>query len=379
MNYTYGLLLVFIAFISCNTRNKENLPSALEVLDSAKIEQEVKVPPLTTGNIEYNNEEAFGEVIELEGKQIIPNDSFIFQPREPKIIVKENRLVMKVFSYGKDAHPFLIFNYPEMTFIKAKGIVGPGPDEFRFPNIIPTEDSMLLCYLFEATNEKLYQLDLNGNIIPYPFKLQASKQNISQKTDIYNLRNNDFIYVDESPTGRSIIRTYQDHDSVYNQEIYSLQLNPNMKSSYAYIGDFIINPEQDRMVYIYKYFKALKFMNMDASSVKTINYNLKEFDSKTLRLADGLDKNITYYWGIMGGKDYVYCAYSGRTPIDVAKEKQKGNTYIYIEQYDWNGNPIKKYKLKDFFGKLYVDEERKTILGINPDYDDPFVEFQIPE
>ena len=120
-------------------------------------------------------------------------------------------------------------------------------------------------------------------------------------------------------------------------------------------------------------------MNMDAYSVKTINYNLKEFDSKTLRLADGLDKNITYYWGIMGGKDFIYCAYSGRTPIDVAKEKQKGNTYIYIEQYDWNGNPIKKYKLKDFFGKVYVDEERKTILGINPDYDDPFVEFQIPE
>ena len=373
---SFALVAVIIA-LSCNSGKKQTNPQPT-IQDSIQVKQP-ELPPLEAGVVEYKDDEAFGEVVELEGRQIIPADSFIFQPREPKMVVKGNRLVMKVFSFGKDAHPYLIFNYPEMTFVEAKGTVGPGPEEFRFPDIIPTKDSTLLCYLMETTDEKMYQLDLDGNIIPYSFKLQPSKQRFSQKTDIYNLQKGDFIYVDESTTGKSIIHTYQNNDSVYNQEIYSLQLTPNIKSPYAYIGDFAINSEQDRMVYAYKYFKVLKFMDMKASSVKTINYNLEEFNGKTLKMADGLDKNITHYWGISWGKNNVYCAYSGRTPIDVAKDRQKGNTYIYLEQYDWNGKPIKKYKLKDFFGRIYVDEERKTILGINPDYDDPFFEFKLPE
>ena len=71
----------------------------------------------------------------------------------------------------------------------------------------------------------------------------------------------------------------------------------------------------------------------------------------------------------------MYCVHSGRIPSDMDADWD----YIYIEQYDWNGNPIKKYKLKDFFGKIYVDEERRTILGINPNHDDPFIEFKLPE
>lgn len=363
---------------SCHSKQKPS-ESQPETQDSTRVEQP-ELPPLEAGEVEYKDESMFGEIIELEGRQIIPADSFIFQPCEPKIVLKGNRLVMKVFSFGKDAHPYLIFNYPEMTFAEAKGTVGPGPEEFRFPDIIPTKDSTLLCYLMETTDEKMYQLDLDGNIIPYSFPMKSSiQQGISLKSDIYNLKRDDFIYIDHSSTGKSIMHSYREQDSICSREIYSLQLNPNMKSPYAYGGFFAVNPEKNRMVYIYQYFSVLKFMDMDATSVKTIKYNLKEFDGRTLRMADGLDKNVTYFWGISGGDDYVYCVYSGRTPAETARECGEGNTYMYVEQYDWNGNPIRKYKLKNFFGKVYVDEARKRMVGITFAYDDPFVEFKLPE
>ena len=374
----FSLLFTFLFMASCHSKQKPS-ESQPETQDSTRVEQP-ELPPLEAGEVEYKDESMFGEIIELEGRQIIPADSFIFQPREPKIVLKGNRLVMKVFSFGKDAHPYLIFNYPEMTFAEAKGTVGPGPEEFRFPDIIPTKDSTLLCYLMETTDEKMYQLDLDGNIIPYSFPMKSSiQQGISLKSDIYNLKRDDFIYIDHSSTGKSIMHSYREQDSICSREIYSLQLNPNMKSPYAYGGFFAVNPEKNRMVYIYQYFSVLKFMDMDATSVKTIKYNLKEFDGRTLRMADGLDKNVTYFWGISGGDDYVYCVYSGRTPAETARECGEGNTYMYVEQYDWNGNPIRKYKLIDFLGQICVDEKRKIILGLTPFLDDPFVEFKLPE
>lgn len=374
----FSLLFALLFMASCHSKQKPS-ESQPETQDSTQVER-LELPPLESGEVEYKDESMFGEIIELEGRQIIPADSFIFHPREPKMVVKGNRLVMKVFSFGKDAHPYLIFNYPEMTFVEAKGTVGPGPEEFRFPDIIPTQDSTLLCYLMETTDEKMYQLDLDGNIIPYSFPMKSSiQQGISLKSDIYNLKRDDFIYIDHSSTGKSIMHSYREQDSICSREIYSLQLNPNMKSPYAYGGFFAVNPEKNRMVYIYQYFSVLKFMDMDATSVKTIKYNLKEFDGRTLRMADGLDKNVTYFWGISGGDDYVYCVYSGRTPAETARECGEGNTYMYVEQYDWNGNPIRKYKLKNFFGKVYVDEARKRMVGITFAYDDPFVEFKLPE
>ena len=105
----------------------------------------------------------------------------------------------------------------------------------------------------------------------------------------------------------------------------------------------------------------------------------EKFEEKTLHKVDGLDYNLTHYWGISGCDDYVYLVYSGRTPREVAAEWNEDNVYIYVEQYDWNGNPIRKYKLIDFLGQICVDEKRKIILGLTPFLDDPFVEFKLPE
>lgn len=120
-------------------------------------------------------------------------------------------------------------------------------------------------------------------------------------------------------------------------------------------------------------------MTMDASVIKDIDYDRQKFDEKTLHKVDGLDYNLTHYWGISGCDDYVYLVYSGRTPREVTAEWNEDNVYIYVEQYDWNGNPIRKYRLKDFFGYISVDEGRGTILGVSTVYDDPYTEFKLPE
>jgi hypothetical protein len=331
---------------------------------------------LEGGEVFLKNEDIFGKLIELKGEQFIP-DTFIFVPRESKMIVKGDKMVMKVFDYSAGAQPYIIFNYPEMKFIEKKGIVGNGPDEFLYADIIPTDDPSLLCYLFEMTNEKIYKLDLQGNITRYPYSFDSSvNRGATQKRSIYNLGKDDFIYTDGSKTGKSIFRSHMENDSVVAKEIISLQLNPNLKFPSTYIGDFLINKKKDRMLYAYKYFKILKFMDMEGKVVRTLNFQQEEFDEKSLRIADGLDNNVTHYYGVSAQKDFVYCYYVGRTPSDVIKDAEKEIFYAYIEQYDWNGNPIKKYKL-DTWGFIYVDEDRNELLMVSGFNDDPFFRFKL--
>ena len=125
------------------------------------------------------------------------------------------------------------------------------------------------------------------------------------------------------------------------------------------------------MAYAYKYFKIIKFMDLEAETVRTINFARDDFDDKTPYIIDGLDQNITHYWGACAQENYVYFLYSGRTPYEVVRAAQKENYYIYIEQYDWNGIPIRKYKL-DQWGYFTVDEKNEKLYLTSTNHDDPF-------
>ena len=375
MNIVYKISFILVAVIitlSCNSGKKQTDPQPT-TQDSIQVKQS-ELPPLEAGVVEYKDDEAFGEVVELEGRQFVP-DSFIFRPRNAKVVVKGKYLVMRVDVFSQDLHPFIIFDYPAMTYVTEVGKYGNGPDEFIFGDIIPTTDPDCLCYLMEITRDKLYKLTRKGEIVPYPYSFKSSTSKENFKEYIHNIGKDDFIYTDKSKSGRSIFRSYPEGDSIVCKELYDLNIDKKIKDPFLYVGNLAINGRKNRMVYAYKQYKKLKFMTIDASIVKELNYKTSKLDEQTLHTALGLDNSITHYCGITGGENFVYCVHSGRIPSDMDADWD----YIYIEQYDWNGNPIKKYKLKDFFGKIYVDEERRTILGINPNHDDPFIEFKLPE
>ena len=72
----------------------------------------------------------------------------------------------------------------------------------------------------------------------------------------------------------------------------------------------------------------------------------------------------------------LYITYSGRTPYVVAAENNKGKHYMYIEIYDWNGNPVKKYKLNDFSVYTVLDEKTNRLVLSTYYNDDPLVVYQ---
>jgi hypothetical protein len=50
---------------------------------------------------------------------------------------------------------------------------------------------------------------------------------------------------------------------------------------------------------------------------------------------------------------------------------------MYVEKYDWNGNPVKKYKLNDFCVYTVLDEKTNRLVLSTYYYDDPLVVYQL--
>lgn len=251
------VLLLLVLCLSCQFQTKGSegeVPADTLLVDMSEPER-VQLSTIEAGDFLMKDETAFGEIVELKGENMI-SDTFIWKPSQAQIVVKGNKMIVSNNDLQGSSRPFLLFEYPSLQFVRKVGTVGNGPNEFMVTQVVPAEDDSLLCYLYEETKDNLYECDFDGNINPYPYQFDLSlKQGFSTKMGIYNIGSDDFLYVNDSKTGKSIFHAYKEEDSIYVKELHSLQLNPKRKSPYAYMGSFAVNADQNRMVYAYQYFR----------------------------------------------------------------------------------------------------------------------------
>ena len=362
--FIYSILCLSLA--ACGgKKNNAAEPQEKPAADSIVEEKIVALPPLEEGEVFLKDKDPFGEVVELQGNHIVEPDTFIFKPASPNLVIKDSLMIMQ----SRNA-PFYIFRYPEFTYIKTVGRTGNGPDEFVAPYVIASLNPAYLCYLFERPKGMLYGLDKKLEIHPIQ-KIHSSKSMWDYIEHIYAAGKNSFVY----PKGRNIYRATLEGDSVRTEEIKDMTLKQAKKMPAT--GCLGINPARHRMVYAYKYARIIKFMDLDSNAERTLNFQQSGFDEGTLHIADGLDANVTYYMQVLPTRDYVYITYSGRTPYVVAAENNKGKHHMYVEKYDWNGNPVKKYKLNDFCVYTVLDEKTNRLVLSTYYYDDPLVVYQL--
>ncbi|MDP3398856.1 MAG: BF3164 family lipoprotein [Bacteroidales bacterium] len=66
------------------------------------------------------------------------------------------------------------------------------------------------------------------------------------------------------------------------------------------------------------------------------------------------------FWNIQSTQEYIYLIFSGKT-INDFKKSPLGD-YIYV--YDWDGNPIKSYKINGGVNRFAVDEAQQRIYFV---------------
>ena len=369
MRFVYHILFLSLLFCSCGqVTKKSEKKETIVVKDS--VESKI-IAPLEEGEFVCSDKD-FGDIIELKGTSL-PVEQ-IFRVSGLQMIVKDSIIIVK--NRGGE-HPFMVYSLPEFKFIKYLGIAGRGPEEFQSPRLVKADDNDVICYVYDGANENIYSIDRNLNLTKTAIKLKASKNRFFGDKQLHSLSKDDFMYVEKIKRGKAVFHTKIQKDSVDTQQIKKLNFNKSHKNWAAYIGDFGVSKEHNRMVYAYKKFKRLIFMDLEGKKTRVLDFKSKEAKhGNTVNML--APDNVTHYWGMSAQKNYVYVLYSGRTPIQVGKENDKTSGYIYVEQFDWNGKPIRKFKL-DHWGYFCVNENEDTIYLASYIEEQPFLKFSIPK
>ena len=340
-------------FWNCGSpnRNVTNFQNdSILISDSLSQRKRTVLPPLEAGEV-HLTDASFGSIINLKGL-----------PLSFKEIIKPEQLLVKgkylITNNQRNDSIFMIFELPSLKCISAFGIKGRGPDEFGFPRIIETAEDSILFYVYEMTNEKIYKVTINKLIPEYYLTLPKGDRSFDDKQIVF-FEHNAAYYTSSTEKGKMIY--YFNKDSLPLKMKYKDLSISGIKGSWTtYIGDFGTNKYLRKIAYAYKYFKILRIIDMQTMIEKNIVFDAQELTKGKDDIATLEPTNITHFWGMSPNENYFWMLYSGRTPVDVYNDNKNKNKYIFVEQYDWNGNPIKKYKLDDW-GYFCVDEKNRTI------------------
>ena len=334
------------------------------------IEEPDTLPPLKVGEVSYKGDEPFGEIIELKG-QHITGDTAIFKARS--YMVRDSILVMHQGFY----EPLKAFKFPELIYMQDLGNIGNGPGELLRPILVRTADTSALCYIMDECNyNSFFKLTKDFQLKQIKSPLKGERYMLS---NVYYMGNGECLYLEKSPSGHRIKRSILNNDAVVTREIHKLNLREDQNFWGAYLGSLAIDIAKNRIVFTYDYFRVIKFMDLEGKKIRTIKFiDEKGYDDNTEHMTNGLDRNVEHYICNYVGEKYVYMWYSGMTAIDKFYEGQKGIYVTYIEKYDWNGNPICKYKL-DQRGYLYFDDINHKLYLASRYYDEPFFVYDLPE
>ncbi len=358
-------MVLTIIFSSC--KHSVKIQKNESDIDTLKT---VVLPPLLEG--EYTlAEKDFGEVIELQGISH-PVDE-IFKVSECEIIAIDSLLIMK---NRQNPDMFTLYSLPSLKFIKSFGRAGNGPGEFRSPHLVKDESGEYLCFIFEMTNSNLYALNKELEIIELPTELKKGENTYDDK-QLYGISSKNLIYVESTRNGKAIFHLTSKGDSTSLTLLKDLSFSDKQKSWAAYIGDLGVNGKNNRVVFAYKYFKRLMFLDTKNNTSRILNFETSDKTKTGNAVAMLAPSNVTYYWGMSSQNKYVYVLYSGRTPIDVSQELKSSSGYIYVEKFDWNGNPISKYKL-DHWGYFCVNNQENTIYLVSTTDEQPFYSYKLP-
>ena len=371
VRFTMIYLLVIFLGISCNQNHSiinEKSSSDSSFVNDTSARMPI-LPELKSEEV-HLTEKAFGSTIDLTGTPL--NFKEIIKPSQ--LLVKNKYLVTK--NARKDSL-FMIFELPDLKCVSAFGVMGRGPDEFVYPpELVETEEDSILFYIYEINTEKIYKVNLKSLKPEYYLTLPKHNKGFDSK-QIFFTNNKNAIYVSNTSKSK-MIYTFNKDSLQQGKELLDLAI-PGIKGSWTtYIGDFGVNMYYGRIAYAYKYFKRIRILDINSMTERHIVFDAEELTEGQNDIATLEPTNITHFWGMSPKKEAFWMLYSGRTPIDVQSANRNNNKYIFVEKYDWNGNPLKRYRLDDW-GYFCMDNQNRTIYLASTASINSMLKYDIPE
>lgn len=277
------------------------------------------------------NEQEFNSEIQLNLSRITTNELLSvddFFVKDSFVVVHNNR----------EDSLFIIYKLPNFNCIRAFGKQGKGPDEFIMPKIV--DNSSLEQFMiadFALNKLSIYYLH-NNQIENIRFNSSANKY--LPQSIIYTSDSN-FIF----DSNQQMVRLHKmriDGASTILNDFKELQ-NRYIHSN-AYWGFLGVNDSLKRIVYAYQYLRRFDIMDFNGKILEKIKILP---DTEPILNNNRLDANnsMNYFFGVRTTTKSFFLYYIGHTGEELANDL---NVTTYIEEYDWDGNPLKRYKINQY-------------------------------
>lgn len=311
------------------------------------------------------NEEFIDETDFKETKSLIKSDNIIRDILYvDDFIVTDKSLIIK---NDFDSLIFKAYDLNNLSHIKSWGFKGKASNEYLMPRLIKISDNKFS--IFDKTSSKFELFDVSMMDICDKLDIDIYDMPMS----ICYIGNNTFIYDRIQSDNLSLFRWTIGKPPILINDFNNY--SQKYKNSNIYNGFIAADSTSDRIIYAFQYIDGFDILDSNGDVIKKIRR--KDHTDPVLK-DNSIDymNATTYCFGLRSNKNgfYIYrVGYSG------AELKQDMNRITYIEEFDWNGNPIRRYEIPFFISNFEYTSDNRFILQDNMSEEEPLKIFDIIE
>ena len=141
-------------------------------------------------------------------------------------------------------------------------------------------------------------------------------------------------------------------------ELPDVRRNSRLKETlYGFVS--AIRPDQSRYAVAMHYFNRIEIYDSQGRMLSTIG---ESFDrAKKISNKDIEKENLTdYYTDIIATNQYIFALKLDALEKNFAEEKE-----VYVEVFDWDGNPVHRFILQEYAQGVAYDQDSKNLYSIN--------------
>jgi len=273
--------------------------------------------------------------------------------------LKGNHLVIS----SSQSSPTTLFAYstPSLVFSSDFGTKGQGPGEIQlFPMFCESPASPDL-YVFgyspvtikKISISKKGEVGFKGDITLERYETFNNMTIIGDSIFVFYLPDNLTVkkYNLENKNESSIILSKDDH-----------------RESYFYSNRGYIATSETTLIYSYLFKKQIDIYDLSTLTLKTRISDGKKYPKPT----PGDFSSLTFHYvGLYAGENYFYALYDGGV------RKAEVVPSLFLEVYDYDGNPIKKYSFDIPPILFVVDERYGKLYGFYGEYEDNLLRYNM--
>jgi hypothetical protein len=264
-----------------------------------------------------------------------------------------------LFLMGMQSEPiFQQYKLPELTYVKSFGTRGRGPKEYISP-WMSVSPNLQTLYIKNLSEFNTYRITHNGELA-YQGDIKLPSNVLYNQ---FHIINDSLLIYNMGPDNMGIEKV-----NLQTKESNRILLDDNYDGEYFRNAERGIVAANDKhIVYAYTYRKQMDIYNIDDMSLEVrLRAKGRQYASQPI------ERNSPHYYrDVCLTERYIYALY-------VNPDTDDDDNKRYVEVFDYEGTPLKRYNMGKHFGVPYaVSPDDSTIYSYHSQFDDKIQKFDL--